>query len=91
MSATPSPFGEIAAGLTPARLKASGTGADPMKPVAGRTVAPAAIVHAYRPDGIALASHSQRTSVPVPEPDPTWFLFASVTVIVHGSAVVSLA
>ena len=45
-SSTPSPLGEIVAGLALGLLRASATGAAPTKPVAGRTSSPAAIVHA---------------------------------------------
>src|SRR5207237_7008686 len=63
-SSTPSPFGEIVAGLAVGLLSASATGAVPRNPVAGRTAAPAEIVHAYRAGAPAAASHTQEMSVP---------------------------
>src|SRR5204862_8261969 len=56
----------------------------PNEPVAGRTAAPAAIVHANGPFPARAELHVQSTTVPVPAARATTFAFASVTVTVQG-------
>ena len=91
MSATPSPFGEMDAGVARTALIASCVAFAPSVPVAGRSVASPPIVQRYAPGGVAVASQVQSTVGPMPLPEATVAPTVSVTVTVHGRAAESRA